>query len=95
MAEPEDTTPAPNSLKAVMDHLTAQEKAAPQSSGLTAKGKRARTVARLVLVQALYQMEITGTGVETVVREFSDYRFDADLDEGEHALQLLHASILN
>ena len=87
MAEPEDTTPAPNSLKAVMDHLTAQEKAAPQSSGLTAKGKRARTVARLVLVQALYQMEITGTGVETVVREFSDYRFDADLDEGEHLAQ--------
>jgi len=84
MTEPEDTTPAPNSLKAVMDHLNAQEKKAPS---LTTKEKRARTVARLVLVQALYQMEITGTGVETVIREFSDYRFDADLDEGEHLAQ--------
>ena len=80
MAEPEDTKPTPNSLKAVIDHLTAQEKAAPS---LTTKEKRARTVARLVLVQALYQMELTGTGVETVIREFSDYRFDADLEEGE------------
>ena len=85
MAEPEDTKPAPNSLKAVMDHLAAQEKAAPNltNSSLTTKEKRARTVARLVLVQALYQMELTGTGVETVIREFSDYRFDADLEEGE------------
>src|ERR1700761_4335051 len=89
MAEPEDMTPenmksGPNSLKAVIDHLTAQEKKTPS---LTTKEKRARTVARLVLVQALYQMEITGTGVESVIREFSDYRFDADLDEGEHLAQ--------
>ncbi len=87
MTDAESPTPVPNSLKAVMDHLAAQEKAAPQSSGLTAKGKRARTVARLVLVQALYQMELSGTGVESVIREFSDYRFDADLDEGEHLAQ--------
>ena len=80
MAEPEDPKPAPNSLKAVMDHLAAQQDKTPS---LTTKEKRARTVARLVLVQALYQMEITGTGVETVIREFSDYRFDADLEEGE------------
>ncbi|MBX7247816.1 MAG: transcription antitermination factor NusB [Caulobacteraceae bacterium] len=46
-------------------------------------GRRARTVARLTAVQALYQMEISGVGVEAVVREFSDHRFDADLDEGE------------
>jgi N utilization substance protein B len=79
--EPKDgSKPAPNALKAVMDQLAAQEKAAPS---LTTREKRARTVARLVLVQALYQMEITGTGVESVIREFSDYRFDADLEEGE------------
>ncbi len=33
-------------------------------------------------MQALYQMEIASAGVETVIREFSDHRFDADL-EGE------------
>jgi N utilization substance protein B len=39
-------------------------------------------VARLAAVQALYQMEIGGAGVEAVIREFSDHRFDTDL-EGE------------
>ncbi|ESQ75364.1 transcription antitermination factor NusB [Asticcacaulis sp. AC402] len=66
----------PNSLKAVMDQLNAGTGAKP----LTQRDKRARTVARLVLVQALYQMELTGTGVETVIREFVDHRFDSDLD---------------
>ena len=33
-------------------------------------------------MQALYQMELAGQGVETVVREFPDHRFDADM-EGE------------
>lgn len=49
---------------------------------LSLKDKRARTVARLVLVQALYQMELAGTGVESVIREFADFRFDGDI-EGE------------
>ena len=44
--------------------------------------RQARSVARLAAVQALYQMELGGVGVETVVREFSDHRFGADL-EGE------------
>jgi N utilization substance protein B len=43
---------------------------------------QARSVARLAAVQALYQMETAGAGVEAVVREFADHRFDADL-EGE------------
>lgn len=67
--------PKPTSLKAVIDQLNT-----PQVKSLTQRDKRARTVARLVLVQALYQMELTGTGVETVIREFADYRFDGDLD---------------
>lgn len=70
----------PNSLKAVMEHLNAQE--GDKSPRLSAKEKRARTVARLALVQALYQMEITGGGVESIIREFIDHRFDGDL-EGE------------
>jgi N utilization substance protein B len=39
-------------------------------------------VARLAAVQALYQMELAGAGVDAVVREFVDHRFDGDL-EGE------------
>lgn len=73
---PDSKSSGPTSLKAVMDQLNA----APQAKSLTQRDKRARTVARLVLVQALYQMELTGTGVETVIREFADYRLDGDLD---------------
>ncbi len=48
--------------------------------------RQARSVARLAAVQALYQMDATGVGVETVVREFRDHRFGADL-EGESLAQ--------
>jgi N utilization substance protein B len=44
--------------------------------------RQARSVARLAAVQALYQMETAGTGVEAVVREFLDHRFEGDI-EGE------------
>jgi len=44
--------------------------------------RQARSVARLAAVQALYQMEVAGVGVEAVVREFRDHRFGAEL-EGE------------
>ncbi|MDP3369930.1 MAG: transcription antitermination factor NusB, partial [Brevundimonas sp.] len=48
----------------------------------TSRQRRARTVARLAAVQALYQMELAGEGVETVIAEFANHRFDADI-EGE------------
>jgi N utilization substance protein B len=44
--------------------------------------RQARSVARLAAVQALYQMETAGAGVEAVIREFHDHRFETDL-EGE------------
>ena len=47
-----------------------------------APARQARTVARLAAVQALYQMETAGAGVEAVIREFSDHRFGGDM-EGE------------
>lgn len=74
----------PRSLKEAYEHLDAAEqaKAQEQTSRLSGKARRARTVARLAAVQALYQMEIASAGVEAVIREFSDHRFDADL-EGE------------
>jgi len=38
--------------------------------------KQARSVARLAAVQALYQMEVSSVGVENVIREFTEHRFD-------------------
>jgi N utilization substance protein B len=52
------------------------------SGSKAGSGRQARSVARLAAVQALYQMETAGAGVETVIREFCDHRFDRDL-EGE------------
>lgn len=49
--------------------------------------RQSRSVARLAAVQALYQMETAGTGVEAVIREFAEHRFDRDM-EGR---QLAHA----
>jgi transcription antitermination protein NusB len=45
-------------------------------------GRQSRSVARLAAVQALYQMEVSNAGVEHVIREFTDHRFDRDI-EGE------------
>jgi transcription antitermination factor NusB len=54
----------------------------PRRTGPDLRQRRARTVARLAAVQALYQMELGGEGVDTVITEFSNHRFDADI-EGE------------
>ncbi|MCW2763820.1 MAG: transcription antitermination factor NusB [Marmoricola sp.] len=43
--------------------------------------KQARSTARLAAVQALYQMELGGAGVEAVVREFADHRFGEQAPE--------------
>ncbi|MDP2764394.1 MAG: transcription antitermination factor NusB [Brevundimonas sp.] len=71
----------PASLQSVLEQLAEAEKqrAEPQ---LTSRQRRARTVARLAAVQALYQMELAGEGVDTVITEFSNHRFDSDI-EGE------------
>ena len=47
---------------------------------LTRAQRQARSVARLGAVQALYQMEVAGVGVEAVVREFGEHRFGRDLE---------------
>ncbi|MEL6212936.1 MAG: transcription antitermination factor NusB [Pseudomonadota bacterium] len=41
---------------------------------------KARSAARLAVVQALYQMEATGAGVETVIAEFGAHRLGGDVD---------------
>jgi len=78
MTDPTD----PRSMKAVMDQLAAVEAERPiTETPMSAKERRARTVARLAAVQALYQMELAGAGVETVISEFSDHRFDDRLED--------------
>ena len=71
----------PNSIASVLAQLTENERTQAEPH-LTGRQRRARTVARLAAVQALYQMELAGEGVETVIAEFSNHRFDADI-EGE------------
>ena len=57
---------------------------------MSGRPKQARSVARLAAVQALYQMEVSGVGVEAVIREFSEHRFDRGL-EGEESAPLAAA----
>ena len=47
---------------------------------MTVSTRQDRSVARLAAVQALYQLETTGTGVEDVIREFREHRFEQDVD---------------
>lgn len=58
-------------------------------SGPTLGSKR--SVARLAAVQALYQMEVSGVGAEAVIREFTEHRFDRDLDRDVEGSQLAAA----
>lgn len=44
-------------------------------------GRQARSVARLAAVQALYQMDVSAAGAEAVIREFSEHRFDRDVED--------------
>ena len=71
----------PNSIQSVIAQLEEAQKQRAEPH-LTSRQRRARTVARLAAVQALYQMELAGEGVDTVITEFLSHRFDADI-EGE------------
>ncbi|MAM61020.1 transcription antitermination factor NusB [Maritimibacter sp. UBA3975] len=45
--------------------------------------RQMKSASRLYAVQALFQMEAAGQGVERVRREFEDHRFGATYEEGE------------
>jgi N utilization substance protein B len=47
--------------------------------------RQMRSAARLYAVQALFQMEASGTTVDSVRREFEDHRFGAEYDGDEMA----------
>lgn len=44
------------------------------------EGAPPRSAARLAAVQALYQMEAGGQGVEATIREFKDFRLGGDIE---------------
>ncbi len=44
---------------------------------------RQRSAARLYALQALFQMESSGQGLNTVKQEFLEHRFGADYDDGQ------------
>jgi len=48
---------------------------------VSGSARQARSVARLAAVQALYQMEVSNAGAEAVIREFSEHRFDRDVED--------------
>ncbi|MFP4002487.1 MAG: transcription antitermination factor NusB [Alphaproteobacteria bacterium] len=65
--------------------------ARPRQSGKPASARRpeerqrARSAARLAVVQALYQMELGGAGVDSVVEEFRTHRLGRDIEGAEAA----------
>lgn len=89
-----DPTPA-KSLQDAYEQLKSADAPAAEPK-LSASDRRARTVARLAAVQALYQMEVGGAGVDAVVREFSDYRFERDMEGAElaHADEAYFAEVV-
>ncbi|WP_420344549.1 transcription antitermination factor NusB [Paenirhodobacter sp.] len=48
--------------------------------------RRMKSAARLYAVQALFQMEASGQGVDRVVREFESFRFGLPLEDGGEEL---------
>lgn len=70
----------PNDIASVMAALAEAGDKASGEGNLTSRQRRARTVARLAAVQALYQLDLGGEGVETVIEEFSRHRFDGDIE---------------
>jgi N utilization substance protein B len=51
----------------------------------TAARSRARAAARLAAVQALYQHEMEGTAIPTLLHEFHQHRLGATIDDAEFA----------
>ena len=48
------------------------------------EARLARSAARLAAVQALYQMELSGTGWQVVQQEFEDHRLGAEIEGAQY-----------
>jgi N utilization substance protein B len=56
----------------------------PSQQAATDRRARLRRSARLSAVQALYQMETSGSGAKAVVKEFRDHRFGYEDEPGDY-----------
>ena len=56
----------------------------PSQEAATDRRARLRRSARLSAVQALYQMETSGSGAKAVVKEFRDHRFGYEDEPGDY-----------
>ena len=56
----------------------------PNQEGASDRRARLRRSARLSAVQALYQMETSGSGAKAVVKEFRDHRFGYEDEPGDY-----------
>ena len=66
--------------------MTTEDSQAPRPQGPSREERRQmRSAARLYAVQALFQMEASGQGVQSVRREFETHRFGAVYDGEEMA----------
>ncbi len=62
-------------------------KTGPHKTGAgTGSAKARRKAARLAAVQALYQIDMSGVGVEAVIGEFIKHRFSEDVDGAQFVL---------
>ncbi len=64
--------------------MTATPVMTPEKNSASQSKRSGRSVARLAAVQALYQMEMSGADVETVILEFMSDRFGQEIDGEEY-----------
>lgn len=64
--------------------MTAAPTTTPDHSGAQQSKRSGRSVARLAAVQALYQLELGGSDVESVILEFINERFGQEMDGEEY-----------
>jgi N utilization substance protein B len=67
-----------------MTEETPEEPERPKRKMTPELKRRMKSAARLYAVQALFQMEAAGQGVDRVRKEFEDHRFGATYEEGEY-----------
>ena len=60
--------------------IMSKETTAADNQAADSQAMRARAASRLAAVQALFQMEASGAGVESIILEFTTHRLGGDID---------------
>lgn len=64
----------------VLKTMSSEKKSARRNDKAPNMAVQARSAARLAAVQALYQMDMGGTGLEATIREFNKFRIGKELE---------------